>query len=265
MKNESQLSRIIAVSSCAGVMLSLLVASGCGSGRGPFLPPPGKGGGLGGIGIGPAPVNMGSAGNFVVLAETQITDPNPSTITGNVGLSPATGANNHVPCGEVTGLTYSVNGAGPLPCSLNDPSTLTTAIGDKGTAYTDAASRAPDYTELGAGNISGLTLTPATYKWSSGLLINTDVTLSGGPNDVWIFEIAQTLTLANGIHVNLAGGALPQNIYWQVASTVSLGTTSVFKGTVITQADIVANSGAKVNGKLLAHTQITLNGATVSP
>ncbi len=92
---------------------------------------------------------------------------------------------------------------------------LTAAIGDKMTAYTDAAGRAPDYTELGAGTIGGLNLGPATYKWSSNLLIPTNVTLTGGANDVWIFQIAQGLTVSSGVHVILAGGALQKNIFWQ--------------------------------------------------
>lgn len=204
----------------------------------------------------------------MLLAETAITDIPNSAITGDVGLSPASGSfiglASGTPCPEMTGTVYSVDGAGPA-CRVTDASKLTTAISDKGIAFTDAASRAADYTELGAGDISGLTLSAATYKWSSAVAINADVTLSGGPNDVWIFEIAQTLTLAPGVHVNLVGGALAQNIYWQVASSVILDTTTVFKGTLISQTQIAAKTGATVNGKLLAGTQIMLDHATISP
>jgi hypothetical protein len=270
MKNRSHLSRMIALSSCAGVMLSLVVASGCGKGRGPFLgtsvpTAPGAGSGLGGSGKGPAPVIMGTAANFVLLAEQGISDSGPSPITGNVGLSPTAGtAITGGVCTDTTGTVYVVSGASPA-CAQADAPGLTTAIGDKNIAYTDAAGRAADYTELGAGDISGLTLSAGTYKWSSALAINADVTLSGGPNDTWIFEIAQTLTLAPGVHVNLVGGALPQNIYWQVAGSVLLDTTTAFKGTLISQTQIATKAGATVNGRLLAGSAITLISTTVSP
>jgi hypothetical protein len=275
MKNGSHLSRMIAISSCVGVM-SLVVASGCGKGRGPFLSnvptAPGAGTGLGGAGKGPAPVNLGTAGNFVLLAQSTITNVPPSAITGNVGLSPAaaqtylTGFSvSGTTCTEISGIVYIVAGTISPACAVADSSGLTKAIGDKGIAYTDAAGRAPDYTELGAGDISGMTLSAGTYKWSSPVVINSDVTLSGGPNDVWIFQVGQTLTLAPAVHVNLVGGALPQNIYWQVAGSVILDTTTAFKGTLISQTSIATKSGATVNGKLLAGTAITLISTTVSP
>ncbi len=97
-------------------------------------------------------------------------------------------------------------------------SLLTTAIGDMQTAYTDAAGRkSPTKTELGAGNINGLTITPGLYKWSGNVQIPIRVTLKGGPNDVWIFQIAGNLTVGNGAIVMTSGGALAKNIFWQVA------------------------------------------------
>ncbi|MFD2271693.1 ice-binding family protein [Undibacterium arcticum] len=91
----------------------------------------------------------------------------------------------------------------------------------------------PDFTELGAGEIGGLTLAPGLYKWGTDLLISTDVTLSGGPNDVWIFQVAGQLNQANATRVTLAGGALAKNIFWQVADNVSIGTTAHFEGVVL--------------------------------
>ena len=85
----------------------------------------------------------------------------------------------------MTGNVYASDYAVPTPANL------TTAVSDMLTAYTDAAGRAADYTEVGAGNIGGMTLPPATYKWGTGVSIPTNVTLNGGPNDVWIFQIAQ--------------------------------------------------------------------------
>jgi hypothetical protein len=145
-----------------------------------------------------------------------------------------------------------------------DTARLTAAIGAKATAYTDAAGRAPDYTELGAGNIGGLNLGPATYKWSSAVLIPTDVTLTGGPDDVWIFQIAQGLTVSSGVHIILAGGALAKNVFWQTFAAADLGTTSQFNGVILSKTSIAMKTGASINGRLLAGTQITLDQNTVT-
>ena len=215
-------------------LLSAFVA-GCGNGGddgGGFTTGPptaaGEGTGVGGAGRGPAPVNLGAAGNFRILAQSAITDVPTSAITGDVGLSPATGAGISLTCTEVTGVVHDVDNTGPAPCTIMDAAALTTAIGDKGTAYTDATGRAPDYTELGAGNIGGLNLGPATYKWGTGVLVPTNVTLTGGANDVWIFQRAQGLTVSSGVQIILAGGALPQNIFWATFAAADLGTTSKF-------------------------------------
>jgi hypothetical protein len=133
-------------------------------------------------------VNLGVAGNFVVLSKTGITDVYKSAITGNIGTSPITGAALLVSCTEVAGTIYTVDAAGPLPCRVTSATMLTTAIGDMQAAYTDAAGRSnPAFLNLGAGTIGGLTLSPGLYKWTSEVVIPTDVTISGGPNDVWIF------------------------------------------------------------------------------
>ena len=96
------------------------------------------------------------------------------------------------------------------------------------------------------------------YKWGTGLLITTDVTLSGGPDDVWIFQVAGTLTQASATRVTLAGGALPKNIFWQVAGAVTIGTTAHFEGVVLAKTMVAVNTGASVNGRLLAQTAVTL-------
>ena len=219
----------------------------------------GAGTGVGGAGRGPAPVNLGTASNFVILAESQITNVPTSVVTGDVGLSPATGAGIGLTCAQVTGAIYTVDAAGPLPCRITNATLLTSAIGAKGTAYTDAAGRAPDYTELGAGNIGGLNLGPATYKWGTGVLIPSNVTLTGGANDVWIFQIAQGLTVSSGVQIILAGGALPQNIFWQTFAAADLGTTSKFKGIILSQTSVAMKTGATLDGRLYAGTAVTLD------
>jgi len=134
-----------------------------------------------------------------------------------------------------------------------------------GFAYNDAAGRTlPDATELGAGQIGGLTLAPGLYKWSSNVLISNDVTLSGGPNDVWIFQIAGQIIQASATHVTLAGGALAKNIFWQAAGSVAIGTTAHFEGVLLGQTMIAVKTGASVNGRLLAQTAVTLEQNAVT-
>jgi len=212
------------------------------------------------------------AGNYAIFANTGISNIPTSAVTGDMGAGPGvtstaiTGFALILPAGgasstssQVTGNVYAFDYAPPTPTNVN------TASLNMGTAYTDAAGRAPDYTELGAGNIGGMTLTPAVYKWGTGVLIPTDVTLSGGPNDVWIFQIAQDLTVANGKKVTLTGGALAKNIFWQVGggTGVAIGTTAHFEGIILTAKAITLQTGASVNGRLLAQTAVTLQANTV--
>ena len=158
---------------------------------------------------------------------------------------------------QVTGKVYAADYTAP------SPSALTTAIADMQLAFTDAAGRAPGVTELGGGNIGGMNLTLGVYKWGTGLLIPTDITLTGSATDVWIFQIAQNLTMSSGTKILLAGGAQPKNIFWQVAGLVDLGTTSHIEGVVLTQTSVTLRTGASINGRLLAQTAVNLDGSSV--
>ncbi len=214
---------------------------------------------------GQAPVDLGSAGTFAILSKTGVTNVYASAVTGNVGSSPITGAAILVTCTEVTGTIFSVDAAGPLPCTVNAAPFLTTAVLDMEAAYLDAEGRSsPDFTEVGAGEIGGLTLAPGLYKWGTGVMISTDVTLAGGPNDVFIFQIAGTLLQANATRVTLTGGAKAKNIFWQVADVVAIGTTAHFEGIVLAKTMIATNTGASVNGRLLAQTAVTLQMNTIT-
>ncbi len=206
------------------------------------------------------PVHLGAAGTFAILSQSGITNVPTSAIVGNVGTSPITGAALLLTCGEVSGKIYTVDAAGPLPCVVPYAGYhLDSAVGDMGFAYDDAAGRvAPDFIELGAGEIGGLTLSPGLYKWGTALLITNDVTLSGGPDDIWIFQVAGTLNQGNATRVTLAGGARPKNIFWAVAGAVTIGTTAHFEGVVLAKTMIAVNTGATVNGRLLAQTAVTL-------
>ena len=215
---------------------------------------------------GQTPVPLGAAGPFVILTKSGITDVFPSAINGDVGASPITGAAIHLTCAEMmTGTIYSVNAAGPLPCRVTDPTLLTTAVGDMETAYTDAAGRKlPNFTNLGAGLIGGLTLVPGLYKWTTRVSIPTNVTLSGGPDAVWIFQIAGTLTQASATSVILEGGALPKNIFWQTSGAVAIGTTAHFEGVILAKTKIAMKTSASANDRLLAQTAVTLEENAVT-
>jgi len=218
-----------------------------------------------------APVNLGTAANFVILAKSGISTVPPSAITGNIGVSPInstaiTGFSLSLAAGspfatsaQVTGDVFASDYAAPTPVNL------TTAVGDMQTAYTDAAGRtAPDFTELGAGQIGGLTLVPGLYKWSTDVLISSDITLSGGPNDVWVFQIAGKITQANAVLIHLTGGALAANIFWQASGLVFVGTGAHFEGIIMAQTSISLGTGASINGRLLAQTAVTLDANSVA-
>jgi len=139
------------------------------------------------------------------------------------------------------------------------PSFLTRAVRDLETAYTNAAGRTnPRFVNLGAGHIGGLTLAPGLYKWTSNVGISKNVTLRGGRNAVWIFQVAGTLTQASATKVILSGGALAKNVFWQSAGRVAIGTRAHSVGTILAKKQIAMKTGASTNGRLLAQTAVTL-------
>jgi hypothetical protein len=222
----------------------------------------------GGNGAALAAVDLGTARNYAVLAKSEISNVPTSKVTGDLGLSPAAAS-------YITGFALTKSGTswtskqvvGRVFAADNDPPTptlLTTAVKDMMTAYADAAGRKlPDFVELGAGAIGGKTLTPGLYKWTSTVTIPTDVTLEGDADDVWIFQISGDLQLAAAKSMLLSGGADPANIFWQVAGLADLGTTSHAEGVVLAKTAIKLQTGASINGRLLAQTAINLAGATV--
>jgi hypothetical protein len=212
-----------------------------------------------------APIELGVSGDFAILSKSGITNVYKSSITGDIGASPITGAAILVSCAEVTGTIYSVDAAGPLPCAVNNATRLTNAIGTMQTAYTDGAGRInPDFLNLGAGNIGGKTLTPGLYKWTSALVIPTDITISGSATDVWIFQISGTLNMSSAVRMTLAGGALAKNIFWVTAGAATFGTTSHIEGTILSQTGINLQTGASINGRMLAQTAVTLQMNSVT-
>lgn len=217
------------------------------------------------------PVELGVAGEFVILAESGITNVPNSEITGDIGISPGVAASitafnlsialsgTYSTSTQVTGKVYASDYLNPTPV------TLISAIADKLTAYNDAAGRiSPDFLNHGAGNLNGLTLEPGLYKWDTGVLLTSDVTISGGPNDVWIFQIGEGLTFDSGATVILSGGAQPKNIIWQSAGVVALRTAAHLEGIVLCATAITLGTGATVNGRLMAQTAVTLDQSVVT-
>jgi hypothetical protein len=215
------------------------------------------------------PVDLGTAGAFVILAKSAISTVPTAAVTGDMGISPAaatfiTGfgltadaSNLFAISPQVSGKVYAANYSSPTPAKM------TAAIGDMERAFNDAAGRAPGVTELGAGIIGDMTLPPGVYKWGSGLSIPTDVTLNGGATGVWIFQIAQGLTVSSATKVILTGGALAKNVFWQVAGAVNLGTTAHLEGVVLCRTSITLLTGASVKGRLLAQTAVAIDASTV--
>jgi len=216
-----------------------------------------------------AVVNLGEAGDYVIVAKTAINNSSTSVITGNLGLSPAatsyitglslTNATGYATSAQVTGNIYAADMASPTPIHL------TTAINNMDSAYTDAAGRpSPDFSELGTGNLGGLTLVPGLYKWTNNVTIPTNVTIAGGPNDVWIFQIAGNLTMSSAVKITLSGGAQASHIFWQIAGEATLGTTSHFEGTILSMTGITLQTGASMNGRALAQTAVILDANTIT-
>jgi hypothetical protein len=201
-----------------------------------------------------AAVSLAGAANFAILAGSSVTNTGATNVTGDLGLSPGSSIGGFPP-GILVGTQH-----------INDV-TANQAKLDLTASYNDAAGRtATDMVTL-SGNIGGLTLTPGLYKSTSSLAISSgDLTFDakGNANAVFIIQIASTLTTTSGRQVILAGGAQATNIFWQVSSSATFGTTSVFKGTIMAMQSITFNTGATLDGRALARTGgITMSGNTI--
>lgn len=213
-------------------------------------------------------VNLGTAGDFVILAKTAITTTGATSIKGDMGISPAAASsiagfglvmdstNTFSTSSLVDGKVYASNYALPTPTKM------TTAVSDMQAAYTAAAGQPSTITELGGGTVALQTLVPGVYKWSTPVTITTDLILAGGPDDVWVFQMAQTLDLAAGMKILLSGGAQAKNVFWQVTGAVNLLAGSHFEGILLAKTNVAMRAGATFNGRLLAQTAVTLISTT---
>jgi hypothetical protein len=220
-------------------------------------------------------VVLGTAGNYAILAKTAITTTGTSLVTGNMGISPAAASDTagfglvldpstaFSTSSLVTGRVYASDYGGTTHADL------VTAVNNMQTAYTTANGATPFVTEIGSGNLGGMTLAPGVYKFSTGVTIPTDLTLDaqGDSSAVWIFQIAQTLDLAASKHVLLSNGAQAKNVYWVVAGTTTLGANSVLNGNVLAgpgASTIALQAGSTLNGRAMGQTDVTLISATVT-
>jgi hypothetical protein len=258
------------------VALCLAVSlTGCGGGDDGTVAGPSPLVSVGNVCAGAGCIDLGTAGNYAILAKTGVATVPTSKVTGNVGLSPESRAaltgweliaepnDNYFTSAQVVAPAklYAADNLGTTPVAL------TAAVKNMGAAYTAAAGRTATSaatTNVGAGTLAGLTLAPGVYEWGTGINIITDLTLAGSATDVWIFKVAQTMTMAADKKVVLSGGALSQNIFWQVAEGVSIGARTHVEGIIMGQTSITFGNLASLNGRLLAQTAVSLDATTVT-
>ncbi|HUM51715.1 MAG TPA: ice-binding family protein [Chitinophagales bacterium] len=216
-----------------------------------------------------AVVNLGAAANYVILAKTAINNIPTSAIVGDIGLSPAVTSNitgfslvdalGYSTSSQVIGRIYASDMLVPTPVNL------AVAVSNMTTAYNDAAGRtAPDFSELGAGNIGGKILIPGVYKWTNSVTIPSTIVISGSASDVWIFQIQGTLSVSSSVNIVLSGGAKAENIFWQVNGETTLANNSNFKGIILSMSGITLKTGATFAGRALSQTAVILDSNTVT-
>jgi hypothetical protein len=219
------------------------------------------------------PVDLGTAGNYVILTKSGISSVPGSAITGDIAVSPIaataiTGFGLAMDSGgefsttsQMTGKAYAADYAAPIPTHL------TTAIGDMETAYTDASQR-PNFDamriNLGNGDISGRTLTPGVYTFAVDISFSSNIYFLGGPDDVFILQTTGNLLQAEGTQVTLEGGVKAQNIFWQLAGQVTVGGGSVMKGVLLVKTDVLFMTGSSLDGRVLAQTACNLQMARIT-
>lgn len=229
---------------------------------------------------GPATIPLGTAaelaqpGSYVLLAKTGISNGTGSMISGgHVGLSPAASSfitgfsliadpsNVYSTSASVVppGKVYAADGAVPTPANL------TSAVLAMEAAYTDGAGRSnPDFLDLSSGDIGGQTLVAGLYTWGGGVTVPADVTLSGGGEDVWIFQIAGDLDVSTAKNVILSGGARARNVFWVVAGQATIHANAHFEGVILSQTGITLQTNASLHGRALAQSLVALDDNAVT-
>jgi hypothetical protein len=221
---------------------------------------------------GPACVNLQSAGTYVILAQSGISNTSASAVLGDIGVAPGLASsisgfdpltmdfsNTFSTSPQVAGRVFASNYSAPTP------NNLVLAVADSEDAFNDAGMRPANFTDPTAGNIGGTApIAPGVYKWTTAVAISSDVTLSGTATDVWIFQIDGDLTQAAATTVALAGGALAKNVFWQVDGNVTLGANAHLVGVVLARDTVDLQAGASSNGRLFAGLSVAINGSVVA-
>jgi hypothetical protein len=222
-------------------------------------------------------VVLGAAAGYVILAQTGISTVPDSVVTGNIAVSP-------IDATAITGFSLIKDSSGTFSTASQlssggkafasnyvspSPSELTTAVSDMQTAYTDAAGRlvtAANYTNVAGGLVGGLTLTPGVYKFTTDILISSDLTLHGDNNlnDVFIIQTTGNVNQASATNVILTGTATAANVFWQVAGTVAVGANAKMQGVIMAKTDVTFITGSELIGRVLTQTRCDLQKATIT-
>jgi hypothetical protein len=228
-------------------------------------------------------VELGTAGNFVILAKSGISTVPSSDITGDIAVSP-------IASGAITGFNLAMDVSNTFATDTSSQikdvagsgsvyapdythpaaSVLTTAVSDMETAYTDAAARkttSAAYINFGAegtGDMGGRDLGPGVYTFDRDVLISADVTFTGGPKDVFIIQTSKSVKQALSTNVVLAGGALAENIFWSVAQEVIVGAGAHMEGVLLVKTGATFITESSLNGRILAQTAVTLHKAIIT-
>jgi hypothetical protein len=219
-------------------------------------------------------VDLGTAGNYTILAKTGISTVPTSLITGNIAVSPVTAAAItgfgliiDSPGGEFSTASQFTGKAFAADYAESTPAILTNAVGAMMTAYADASSRPNDDASrinLGAGAIGSLTLTTGVYTFGSDISIGSDMYFTGSPSDVFIIQTTGNLVQAANTQVILLGGAQAKNIFWQVAGNVRVGAGAALQGVVLVRTDALFVTGSSLSGRVFAQTRCDLQMATIT-
>jgi hypothetical protein len=210
-----------------------------------------------------APVEIGTANFYAILASC-ISTAGTSTITGNIGTSgnatSITGFDlaldstlEFSTASEFSMKAFASDYAGPVPDEVRS------AIMEMKSAFADASKRSNNddaRINLGDGAIGGKTLTPGVYTFTvfnanAGILIDSDIILEGGPDDVFIIQTNGDLTQTTNTEVILSGGVKPKNVFWQVAGDVTVGADAEFQGVILTESDVLFKAGSTLEGRIL--------------
>ena len=196
-------------------------------------------------------LKLGESSDFAILAYASITSAPSSSIDGKVGLFPGTRKQIALDTTEVIGGAAEIFGSDDETHPIN---LLSNAKVDMVSAYKDAIGLTPDEDKIGLydGKLSSKILSPGCYKWNEDLIILNDFTLEGSQDDVWIFKIPANLKVAKGVHLILSGGANPKNIFWQVAGSAILESSTDFAGTIISQQFVEMKNHSQLTGRAFA-------------